>query len=419
MTAEIIELPQRPRKAKPRSMVKPLTALQVKRHTEGTLTDVHPHQGLRLRANKNGTKTWSYRYRVGSKLRQIKLGTYPGMELAEARQALIEQRRLREQNRDPRRVAAERKREAEQKTFTFSTMVEQYLSERIEKDRKPKGAAETRRLLKNDLGSLASQCVDEITPVEIHDHIRAIADRAPVMALNFRAELTRAWRYAVNTGKTRHVCPINSDTGGKLRQGKRERHLSQDELRLLLPWMHNYSETVQDALMLTLYLGLRSGEVCKLRNEWLTEEDDGLWITIPAREMKKHHSDHRIPLTGTSLEIALRRSTNSYWFPSRVGPYIQQKVLGVEVYAHAGRSKSKAYKYITVCPVTNWAPNDLRKTARTQLAAMGCPFEIAESALHHRLPGVGGLYNQHHYDAEKRHWLTKLGGFIDSLGGAA
>ena len=235
MTAEIIELSQRPRKASPKSVVKPLTALQVKRHTEGTLADVHPHQGLRLRANKNGTKTWSYRYRVGNKLRQIKLGTYPGMELAEARQALIEQKRLREQNQDPRRVTAERKREAEQQAFTFSVMVEQYLSERVEKDRKPKGAAEARRLLKNDLGSLANQCVDEITPVEIHDHIRAIADRAPVIALNFRAELARAWRYAVNTGKIKHACPINSDTGGKLRQGKREHHLSQDELRLLLP----------------------------------------------------------------------------------------------------------------------------------------------------------------------------------------
>jgi len=69
-----------------------------------------------------------------------------------------------------------------------------------------------------------------------------------------------------------------------------------NKLRLLLPWMHNYSETVQDALMLTLYLGLRSGEVCELRNEWLTEEDDGLWITIPARDMKKNHSDHRVPI---------------------------------------------------------------------------------------------------------------------------
>jgi len=372
-----------------------------------------------LCANKNGTKSWIYRYRVGDKLRQIKLGTYPGMDLAEARQIFIEQKKLREQNRDPQRVAAERKREAQRQEFTFAVMVEQYLTERIEKDRKPKGANETRRLLENDLTDLESRLVDEVSPAEIHDHIRAIADRAPIIALNFRAELSRAWRYAANTGKIRTACPINSDTGGKLRQGKRERHLSQDELRLLLPWMHYYSDTVADALMLTLYLGLRSGEVCKLRDEWLTEEADGWWITIPASEMKKHHSDHRAPLTGLALEIVLRRSGSGYWFPSKAAPHINQKVLGVDVYAHSGRSKAKTYRNKVVCPVLNWAPNDMRKTARTQLAAMGCPFEIAESVLHHRLPGVGGLYNQHRYDAEKRDWLTRLGDLFDELGGAA
>ena len=29
-----------------------------------------------LRANKNGSKTWAYRYRVAGKLKQLKLGSY-------------------------------------------------------------------------------------------------------------------------------------------------------------------------------------------------------------------------------------------------------------------------------------------------------------------------------------------------------
>ncbi|MCP4274778.1 MAG: integrase arm-type DNA-binding domain-containing protein [Gammaproteobacteria bacterium] len=413
MTADIVKLPSPSRKKKPKA--KPLNVLQVKHHKEGTLSDAHPHKGLRVRANKNGTKTWIYRYRAGNKLRQIRLGSYPGMDLAEAREAYIEQRRLREQSQDPRRVAAERKKEAERQEYTFAVMVEQYLTERVEKDRKAKGATETRRLLENDLGKLAKQLTEDVTPSEIHNHILGIADRAPIIALNFRAELARAWRYAANTGRTNCVCPINSDTGGKLQQGKRERHLSQAELRLLLPWMHNYSDTVCDALTLTLYMGLRSGEVCKLRDEWLAEEADGWWITIPASEMKRDHSNHRVPMAGTPLDIVQRRSGKGFWFPSRARPYIQQKVLGVEVYAHSGRSKAKVYQSHIICPVTDWAPNDLRKTARTQLAAMGCPFEVAEAILHHRLPGVGGLYNQHQYDQEKRHWLTRLGELLDGL----
>ncbi|MBC8386222.1 MAG: integrase arm-type DNA-binding domain-containing protein [Gammaproteobacteria bacterium] len=420
MTADIVKLSTHRRK---QTNTKPLTALRVKNHKSGILSEAHPYKGLRLRANKNGTKTWMYRYRSGGNLKQIKLGTYPGMELSEARRALIEQRKFKELHQDPRRVALQKKKDAEEldalerkQVFTFAVMVEQYLSERIEKDRKTKGAKEVRRLLENDLGDLADFSVNEIEPENLHEHILKIAVRAPDVARVFRSELSRAWRYAINVGRTKIACLINTDTGGKLTQGKRERFLDEGELKLLLPWMPNYSRTVEEILILTLYLGLRSGEVCKLRDEWLKEESDGWWLTIPASEMKRNHSDHHIPLVGTALKIAKSRSGYGIWFPSRAGGPVQQKILGVEVYAHSGRSKAKTYQHLRICPVTNWAPNDLRKTARSHLAALGCPFEVAESVLHHRIPGVGGLYNRHRYNAEKREWLMKLGEFFDRLG---
>jgi hypothetical protein len=122
-----------------------------------------------------------------------------------------------------------------------------------------------------------------------------------------------------------------------------------------------------------------------------------------------------VPLVGRALEIANRRKDGGYWFPSRVGGHIAQKVLGVEVYAHSGRSKAKIYSGKAVCPVKDWAPNDLRKTARSHLAALGCPFEVAESVLHHKVPGVGGLYNQHKYLNEKREWLNKLSKHYQTL----
>ncbi len=423
MTVDILELPTGSRKqVAARSSSKPLTALQVKNHKEGVLADTHPHSGLRLRANKNGSKTWFYRYKLADKLKQIKLGTWPGMELAEARAAFIEQRKLKESNQDPVRVSRQKKAdlikldsEQARKAFTFGDMVEQYLTQRVEKDRKAKGALEVRRLLERDLGALASLPVECIESGDLHDHILKISSRAPDVARVFRGELARAWRYAINTGRTKIACLINTDTGGKLTQGKRERWLKESELRLLLPWMDNYSATVKDALLLTLYLGLRSGEVCKLRDEWLHQEADGWWLVIPKSEMKRGHSDHRVPLTGTALDVVESRKGAGVWFPNRAGGSIQQKVLGVEVYAHSGRSKSDTYSKYSVCPVTDWAPNDLRKTARSHLAALGCPFEVAESILHHKVPGVSGLYNQHSYDAEKRAWLAKLGELFKSF----
>jgi integrase len=425
MATNILKLPTQSRKqtssvdAAPK---KPLTALAVKNHKVGILADTHPYQGLRLRANANGTKTWTYRYRFGDKLKQIKLGTWPGMELAEARTAFLSQRKLREANRDPRSVAvAERAKrhaaenESVKSIYTFGDMVEDYLTERVEKDRQLKGARETRRLLEGDLGNLKSASVSESNGPLLHNHILNIAERAPDVARVFRQELRRAWQFAINVGRTDKACLINTDMGGKLTQGKRERSLDAKEVSQLLPWLRNYSDTVADALALVLHLGLRSGEVCKLRDEWLHQWEDGLWIVIPKAEMKRQHSDHWVPLVGRALEIANRRKGSGYWFSSRVGGHIAQKVLGVEVYAYSGRSKAKIYSDKAVCPVKDWAPNDLRKTARSHLAALGCPFEVAESVLHHKVPGVGGLYNQHKYLNEKREWLNELSKHYQTL----
>jgi hypothetical protein len=45
--------------------------------------------GLRLRVGAGGTKTWIFRARAGERTLNKKLGTYPGMDLTEARTAAL------------------------------------------------------------------------------------------------------------------------------------------------------------------------------------------------------------------------------------------------------------------------------------------------------------------------------------------
>jgi len=90
-------------------------------------------------------------------------------------------------------------------------------------------------------------------------------------------------------------------------------------------------------------------------------------------------------------------------------------VLGVEVYACSGRSKAKAYASRRVCPAKNWAPHDLRRTARTVLGDLGCPFEVGEAILSHKLPGVAATYNRAQYEAAKVEWLGRLAEHLDAL----
>jgi integrase len=46
--------------------------------------------------------------------------------------------------------------------------------------------------------------------------------------------------------------------------------------------------------------------------------------------------------------------------------------------------------------------HDLRRTARTQLAALGVRREVAERCLGHKLGGVEGTYDRHDYFEERR-----------------
>jgi len=132
----------------------------------------------------------------------------------------------------------------------------------------------------------------------------------------------------------------------------------------------------------------------------LVERAGVLWVEIPAERMKAGRA-HCTPLVGRAREIVEARmlTGSPFLFARRQregheSRAIEQKVLGVEVYAHAGRSKAAAYARRRMCPVRDWAPHDLRRTARTLLAELGCPFEVGEAILAHTLPGVARVYSR-------------------------
>ena len=53
-----------------------------------------------------------------------------------------------------------------------------------------------------------------------------------------------------------------------------------------------------------------------------------------------------------------------------------------------------------------FTPHDLRRTLRTKLAELGVNDIVAERVLGHKLQGMMAIYNQHHYDTEKRQALS-------------
>ena len=93
----------------------------------------------------------------------------------------------------------------------------------------------------------------------------------------------------------------------------------------------------------------------------------------------------------------------------------EQKAAGVAVWMAQPYCELRPEQERPRLPVSHWAPHDLRRSARTLLASMGCPKEVGESVLGHMLPGVEGVYNLHEYDAERVVWLRRLSDRLEEL----
>ncbi|HHX4054171.1 TPA: tyrosine-type recombinase/integrase [Burkholderia contaminans] len=395
--------------------------------------------GLRLEAAAS-RRSWTYRYKspVDGRMRQIKIGEWPAMSVAAA---AVEWERLRDQRNAGNDPALAKR----QPNSSVAVMVQQgdsltvgevcgaYLKGHIEIRRKPKGAAEVARMFRTMIGGIADFPAAKLTRERAFAMIDAFR-HIPVQATKLRLELGAAWDYALDAGRLPEGTPNwwRQIMRGRLRSiGKRiggqpvgtaKRFLSDGEVGVLINWLPNFSRNVEDALTLYLWTGTRGVEVGAMAGAEITDEQDGLWWTIPKAKTKnarhENATDLRVPLIGRAEAIVRRRMQrygDGWLFPAERGGYMEQKVFGQAVHFHMPYSETRPEQARPRLPVTHWSPHDLRRTVRTMLAAMGCPFEIGEAILGHMLRGVGGVYNRHKYDDERRYWLSKLNLKLEEL----
>lgn len=410
------------------------------------------YPGLRLDAYTD-RRTWTYRYRspIDNRLRQVKIGNWPAMSV---HAAVVEWEKLRalrdtgadpaEQRRQSRQAQqlelAEQKASAARRAYTVLDVCTDYWAGHVRHARVKKGATEIWRMFDTMLGDVANLPAADLTRAQAFDLIQQYTETAPVQAGKLRAELGAAWDYAIDAGRLpetaanwwRLILRGKVRSKGKVIDGERvgtaKRVLSGDEVGQLIRWLPNFSQLIEDALTLYLWTGARGGEIVAMEGREIVREGDTWWWVIPKAKTKnaRHTAarDVRVPLFGRALAVVRRRLErygDGYLFPARVPKgnitHVQQKAIQVGVYYHQPYCKVRDEDTRSRLPVTHWAPHDLRRTARTLLAALGCPDAVGESILGHMLPGVLGIYNQHGYDAERVLWLKRLSDHLDSLAG--
>lgn len=417
-------------------------ARQAKLLKPGERMTIEGCPGLRLEVSKT-RRTWIYRYkRLGDdKIRQVKIGEWPAVSVQTASAEWEKLREARDRGEDPaedkRQTRLEKRREAlpEPTAYTVRQLVDDYIKGHVERNYTPHGVRTSSAAVK-DLGQLASRPAIDISRTDAFSLINSKLD-TPVAANKMRGELARAWDYAIDAGKLpqdtpnwwRQIMRGRIRSKGKIVAGERvgvaQRVLSPKETGELIRWLPNFSELFHDVLTVYLWTGLRGGEILQMEGSEVTEEDDGLWWTCPKQKTKNrnrpHATDHRVPLVGRAEQIVRKRLSRygkGLLFRHKTGSAdtgkgITQNAVSSMVY-HMQPYSAPHLKHARL-PVTHWSPHDLRRTARTLLSSLGCPFQIAEIIIGHVLPGVGGVYDKYAYDKERREWLTKLANHLEEL----
>lgn len=332
--------------------------------------------GLYLNVTETGARSWLFMWRTAGKRREMGLGSFPNVSLADARDKASEARSHVAAARDPieSRDAA---KQAKSGRKTFGECAETLLAAKESGWRNEKHRQQWRMTLEVYAKALWSKAIDEVdteavlavlTPIwqtkaetasRLRGRIEAVLDAAK--AQGFRTgENPAAWR-----GHLAHLLPRRQ----KLTRGHHAALPYRDVPGFLITVQK--SELVAAlALEFLILTAARSGEV--LEAHWDEIDREGRTWLIPARRMKAARP-HCVPLCGRALTILDRLAevrTGDFIFPGQRATKPLSNMALAMMLRRLGISGVTIYGFRS--SFRDWAGNETT-----------FPRELAEAALAH------------------------------------
>lgn len=367
--------------------------------------------GLNLRVSPNGVKSWFavYTSPKDGKRARVTLGRYPQTSLARARMLAIEARGHADEGLDPRDVSA-----SQAAAMTVRQLVVSYLEKHVRPNLRSAAAIE-RRFAKNVLPLIGELALADLHRREVSRVVDPIlARKRPVEAARCFEDMRAVFRWGVARGDLDHNPAEGMRKPGEAKP--RERILSDDEIGTLwraLPAALPRSKSCQRIIKLCLVTAQRVGEVSGMRLSEI-DLDAKLW-SIPGSRTKNKHA-HAVPLSDPALatiEEALADVGDSdFVFPNEegIGP----------LPAHAvAKTITKAQDRLGL---PHWTAHDLRRTAVSQMAALGVAPIVLGHVINHRSVTKAGVtlsvYSHYAYDRERRdaldRWAERLAAIVSN-----
>ena len=300
------------------------TETQPGRHNDG--------DGLYLFVRSGGSKSWVLRYRDGQRLRDMGLGAYPEVSLAEARERARKARENRRDGVDPiaSRRAQRRAREqaaADADALAFQAVAERYIGRHEGSWRNAKHRAQWRSTLTSYVYPVIGKLhVAEIGRPDVLRVLEPIWSRVPETATRVRGRIetildfaaARGWRDGSNPARwrdLRHDLPAAS----KLRPERNQAALPWEKVPAFMAALRQLPGTSARALELLVLTATRTSEVLEAR--WREVDLEAAVWTVPAIRMKAGKA-HRVPLSQQAVSVLrlmqpLATGPDDYLFPGQ------------------------------------------------------------------------------------------------------
>lgn len=262
--------------------------------------------GLLIRVTPNGSKLWRLAYRFAGKQKELALGAYPAVGLADAREKRREAKESLARGLDPAEVArgCGGPTEAEP-AATFAKIAEELIAKQ-ERERKATATLGKKRWFLSLLdASFKDRPINEITASDVLAPLRRIEAKGNFeTAKRLRAFTGQVFRYAIATARADND-PTYGLRGALIAPQVDHRAAITDEpgFAKLIAAIWNgpgANPATRTALKLMAMLYSRPGELRLAR--WSEFDLERAVWTIPASRAKMRR-EHRKPLPGPALSI--------------------------------------------------------------------------------------------------------------------
>ena len=398
-----------------------ITAKQIQAFVKGE-PKRHPiGSGLYLVVRNSATPYWMLRYSSNGKRKEITLGQYPALSLADAKADAAIKKREVNSGSDPLLV---RKRIKEQSIKLaddlFADWFENDIAKRLKHPNIPK------RVYTKDVKPFIGDVpLDQVNARDVRKIIQAISDDRPTIANDALMYLKQLFRHGIKLDLISHN-PASaftvSDAGGI--EKSRDRYLTLEEIskafEIFKEHQAKFNRDNYLACALLVTLGVRKSELCCAKWDEF-ELDKALWHLPEGRS--KTGAPITIPLPKQVLswlnELVIRACGSDYVFPARRAskkPHMGDDTLNRAISSMFGHEAGRKIQPSNLMgDMKPFSPHDLRRTFRSLAASQGVAGHVAERCLNHKLKGVEGIYDRHDYFDERKEAHEKIADLLESV----